>query len=205
MNEKWKRLSGIFLTFLKMGPLTFGGGYALIPAIEKEVVDGKRWLRSEEIADVFAVSGSVPGAVAVNSATFIGYRIAGVPGAIAALLGIVLPTFCVMAILTVFYVQLKDNPKIESAFTAIRATVVALIAYSAIKIGRTAIVDFATGALAVIAALLLFFGHLHPLLVIVIGAAAGVAIVKIREFRGRTPTEKTPKPQENEPVYDYMI
>ncbi|WP_211246764.1 chromate transporter [Cohnella pontilimi] len=205
MNHKLKLLTSIFMTFLKMGPLTFGGGYALIPAIEKEVVDKKGWLRNEEIADVFAVSGSVPGAVAVNSATFIGYRIAGIPGAIAALLGIFLPTFCLMLLLTVFYVQLKDNPKVEAAFTAIRATVVALIAYAAIKIGRTAIVDFATGALAAIASLLLYLGHLHPLLVIVFGATAGVALVKIREHGGRTPTAGTSKLQEKEPIYDYMI
>lgn len=205
MNSRLKLLTSIFMTFLKMGPLTFGGGYALIPAIEKEVVDKKRWLCSEEIADVFAVSGSVPGAVAVNSATFIGYRIAGISGSIAALLGILLPTFCLMLLLTIFYVQLKDNPKIEAAFTAIRATVVALIAYAAIKIGRTSIVDFATGSLAAIAALLLYFGHLHPLLVIVFGATAGVTLVKIREHWGRSPMSVTPKPRDKESVYDYMI
>ncbi|WP_123043235.1 chromate transporter [Cohnella candidum] len=205
MNRKLKLLTSIFMTFLKMGPLTFGGGYALIPAIEKEVVDKKRWLCSEEIADVFAVSGSVPGAVAVNSATFIGYRIAGISGSIAALLGILLPTFCLMLLLTIFYVQLKDNPKIEAAFTAIRATVVALIAYAAIKIGRASIVDFATGALTAIAALLLYFGHLHPLLVIVFGATAGVTLVKIRKHGGRSPLSVTRKPQDKESVYDYMI
>ena len=205
MNNKWKLLAGIFMTFLKMAPMTFGGGYALIPSIEKEVVGKKGWLQSEEIADVFAVSGTVPGAVAVNSAAFIGFRIAGVPGAIAALLGILLPTFVLMILLTVFYVQFKDNPKMEAAFTAIRATVVALIAYAAIKIGRTAIVDFATGALGATAALLLFFGHVHPLLVILLGAVAGVAIVKIRKRWGRTPNDRTSKAQDKEPVYDYSI
>jgi len=202
MSEKRKLLASLFMTFLKMGPLTFGGGYALIPAIEKEVVDKKGWLRSDEIADVFAVSGSVPGAVAVNSAAFIGYRIAGIAGSVAALLGILLPTLCLMILLTIFYVQLKDNPKIEAAFQAIRATVVALIVYAAIKIGRTAIVDFASGALAAIAVLLLFAGRVHPLSVIVFGAIAGVVIVKIRDRLGKPPA---PAPKEQEPVYDYMI
>lgn len=205
MNDKWKLLSGIFMTFLKMAPMTFGGGYALIPSIEKEVAGKKGWLQSEEITDVFAVSGAVPGAVAVNSATFIGYRIAGVPGSIAALLGIFLPTFLLMILLTIFYVHLKDNPKIEAAFTAIRATVVALIAYAAIKIGKTAIVDLTTGALGATAALLLFFGHVHPLLVILLGAVAGVAIVNIRKHWGRTPKDRTSKAQDKEPVYDYSI
>lgn len=205
MNNKWKLLSGLFMAFLKMAPMTFGGGYALIPAIEKEVVDKKGWLRSEEMADVFAVAGTVPGAVAVNSSAFIGYRIAGVPGAIAALLGICLPTFLLMILLTIFYEQLRDNPKVEAAFTAIRATVVALIAYAAIQIGRTAIVDYATGALGAAAALLLFLGHVHPLLVILLGAVAGVVIVKIRKHSGRTPNLGSSNARDQEPVYDYSI
>jgi len=199
----WKQLSVLFVTFLKMSPVTFGGGYAMIPVIEREVVDKRGWLRAEEVADVFAVAGSVPGAVAVNSAIFIGYRIAGVMGAIAALLGICLPTFCIVIGLTAFYTVAKDNPKIEAAFTAIRATVVALIVYAAIKIGKTAIVDFATGALAVAAVALLFFGsgRIHPAWLIVIGGAAGIIIVKIKERMGKSAKITA----QDEQVYDYSI
>ncbi|CAI6083759.1 chromate transporter [Cohnella sp. JJ-181] len=199
MTEKRKLPLSLFLAFLKMGPFTFGGGYALIPAIEREVVEKKRWLRGEEIADIFAVSGTVPGAVAVNSAAFIGYRIAGVPGAIAALLGICLPTFALMIVLSIFYVQLRDNPKIEAAFTAIRATVAALIAFAAIKVARSSIADFASGALAAAAALLLFTG-LHPLWIVALGAAAGIALVQLRALAGKSTEIK-----EKEPVFDYMI
>ncbi|BBI36709.1 chromate transporter [Cohnella abietis] len=201
MNTTWKLLSSIFVTFLKIGPITFGGGYALIPVIEREVVDRRGWLRTQEIADVFAVAGSVPGAVAVNSATYIGYRIAGIRGATAALLGILLPTCCLMIGLSIFYVQMKDNPKIEAAFLSIRVTVVALIAFAAFKIGRTAVIDSTTGSLAVIASLLLFFGNVHPVYVIAFGAAAGIAVVKIRVLLGKDFKLK----EEKEVVYDYMI
>ncbi|WP_372633768.1 chromate transporter [Cohnella sp.] len=202
MKANWKLIGSLFATFLRMGPLTFGGGYALIPVIEKEIVEKRKWLQSEEVADIVAVSGSVPGAVAVNSATLIGYRIAGFGGALSALLGIFLPTFVLMIGLSLVYVQMKDNPKIEAAFLSIRATVVAMIVFAAIKIGKTAVVDFATGALAAVAVCLLLFGgsFVHPVWVIVFGALAGIAVVKIRALLGR----KT-KLEEKEPVYDYMI
>ncbi|MFB9276518.1 chromate transporter [Cohnella cellulosilytica] len=202
MNANWRMIGSLFATFLKMGPFTFGGGYALIPVIEREIVEKRKWLQSEDVADIVAVSGSVPGAVAVNSATLIGYRIAGIRGALSALLGIFLPTFVLMIGLSLVYIQMKDNPKIEAAFLSIRATVVAMIVYAAIKIGKTAIVDFATGALATIAVCLLLFGGglVHPVWVIVFGALAGIAVVKIRALLG-----KKTKLEEKEPVYDYMI
>src|SRR5690606_19677716 len=130
------RLLAIFWTFLRMGPFTFGGGYALIPVIEREIVAKRRWLREEEVADIVTAASSIPGAAGVNSAAFIGHRLAGVAGAAAALLGILLPAFCIMIALLLVYVRIKDHPKIEGAFTAIRATVVALIAYAAFRIGR---------------------------------------------------------------------
>lgn len=120
----------------KNGSFHIRGGYALVPVIEREIVEKRKWLQSEEVADIVAVSGSVPGAVAVNSATLIGYRIAGIGGALSALLGIFLPTFALMIGLSLVYVQMKDNPKIEAAFLSIRATVVAMIVYAAFKIGK---------------------------------------------------------------------
>lgn len=187
MNAKWKLLWAIFWTFLKMGPLSFGGGYALIPVIEREIVVKRKWLKTEDVADSITVSGSIPGAVAINAATFIGYRIAGFSGAIMALLGIFLPSFFLMIGLSIVYMQIKDNPKIEAAFLSIRATVVALIVYAAIKIGKTAIVDFTTGSIAAITVglLLLGNGHLHPLWLIALGAVSGVIVVKVRSLFGK--------------------
>lgn len=197
-----KLLASIFVTFFKMSPTSFGGGYAMIPAMEREIVSRQGWLGAKEIADMFAVAGSVPGAVAVNAATMIGYRIAGVLGAVAALLGMFLPTFCIVIGLSACYALLKDNPKIEAAFLSIRATVVALIVYAAIKIGKTAIVDYVTASLAVVAVVLMFFfGHsLHPVWLLAAGAFSGVVIVLVQARCGKTLQHK-----DDEQVYDYSI
>lgn len=204
MSVGFKTVFSIFVAFLKLGPFTFGGGYALIPALEREVVDRKGWLDSRELADVFAVAGSMPGAVAVNSASFVGYRVAGVFGALAALLGIFLPTFVLMIGLSLTYVYYHDNPKIAAAFTAIRATVAAFIVYAAVRIAKTAIIDFASGAIAAIAVATLYFGsgNVHPAWIVVFGAAAGVIVVRVRSLLGKKPPFQE---QEAEPVYDYMI
>jgi len=212
---KARLLLSIFWTFLKMGPFTFGGGYALIPVIEREIVEKRRWLGKGEVADIVTAAASVPGAVGVNAAAFIGHRLAGAAGAGAALLGILLPAFCILIALLLAYTRIKDHPKVEGAFTAIRATVVALIAYAAFLIGRSAVFDFTTGAFAVAAVALLAFGggFVHPFGGVVLGAAGGIAAVKIRSRFGR-PTrldrsepgqKRKEKPNEQEPVIDYMI
>src|SRR5690554_6291650 len=107
-------LSQIFITFLKISPVTFGGGYAMIPLIEKEVVDKRGWMKTQEIADIFAVAESVPGAIAINSATFIGFRLAGILGAVVAMIGVLLPTFLIVMMLSIFFLQVQDHPKVEA-------------------------------------------------------------------------------------------
>ncbi|NIK75099.1 chromate transporter [Paenibacillus castaneae] len=200
--EHWSKLWHLFIMFLKIGPVTFGGGYAMIPVIEQEVVEKRKWLESKDVADVFAVAGSVPGAIAINSATFIGYRIAGVAGAIAATIGILLPTFCIVLAFSIFFLGMKDNPKVEAAFISIRATIVALIVYAAYKTGKTAIIDKASLLLVLTTVALMYFTHnqIHPILLILGGAIAGIVIIGIRTRLGR----KTIL-HEKEQVYDYMI
>jgi len=180
MKEEWKIFFQLFWIFFKMGPVTFGGGYAMIPLIEKEVVEKRKWLKSEEVTDVFALSQTVPGAVAINSATFIGRRIGGIKGSIAAMLGISLPTFFIVLILGILYFFFQDNPKVEAAFLAIRVSVVALIAYAAIKIGKAAIIDKSTLGIMIVGVPLLFF--IHPIFVILLGALTGIvcSLIKIK-------------------------
>lgn len=201
-----KLIWDLFLAFLKIGPSTFGGGYAVMPAMEREAVDRKRWIGSEDIADIFAVAQSVPGAVAINSATFIGYRVAGIRGAVAAMAGMLLPTFLIIVGLSFVFLQVKDNPKVEAAFTSIRATIVALIAFAAIKYGKKALVDKSSAVLIGVTVILLFVGqsYVHPVLLIVGGAAAGIAITAVKAKLGR---ERVPqrKPKQPEQVFDYMI
>lgn len=210
MKGTGKLIWQLFLTFLRISPTTFGGGFAVMPAIEREVVEKRKWMEEEDIADVFAVAQSVPGAIAINSATFIGYRIAGIRGAIAAMAGMLLPTFSIIIALSFVFLQVKDHPKVEAAFLSIRATIVALIAYAGIKYGKKALVDKASAVLVVVTILLLLVGqaYIHPMLLIIGGAAAGIAIqtAKAKRGRGQAPerkAQKPPKPQEQ--VFDYMI
>lgn len=206
MKGTGKTIWELFATFLKIGPSTFGGGYAVMPAMEREVVEKKQWLESEDIADIFAVAQSIPGAVAINSATFIGYRIAGVRGAVAAMAGMLLPTFLIIVALSFVFLQVKDNPKVEAAFTSIRATIVALIAFAAIKYGKKALVDKSSAVLVGATVVLLFVGqsYIHPVLLIVGGAAAGIAIQAAKIKLGRESAPKR-KAKQQEQIFDYMI
>ncbi len=179
-----KLLAQIFISFLKIGPVTFGGGYAMIPLIEREVVEKRGWVKTKDITDIFAVAESVPGAIAINSATFIGYRLAGVPGAIVAMTGVLLPTFIIVVMLSLFFLKVQDNPKVEAAFVSIRATIVALITYAAIKIGKTAVVDKTTVALIAITVALMFFVHIHPALLIICGGLVGIGIIALKKKLG---------------------
>lgn len=183
-SVSWRQLAAIFWTFLKIGPVTFGGGYAMIPLIEREVVTRRRWISERDIAEVFAVSESIPGAIAINSATFIGYRLAGARGAVAALAGILLPTFLIVLLLCVVFLQVQDEPKIKGAFQGIKAAIVALIAYAAYKIGKTAVLDKTTLFIVLGTVALLLGLKVHPILVIVVGGALSVALVKIRDLAG---------------------
>ncbi len=182
MKELWETLFQIFWTFFKISPVTFGGGFAMVPLIEKEIVEKRKWLDSEEVADVFALSQSIPGAVAINSATFIGHRIGGVKGALAAMIGVSLPTFLIVLALGASYLFIHDHPKLEAAFISIRVTIVAIIVYAAIKIAKTAIVDKTTFCVMLTGVPTLFF--VHPIVAIMLGALTGVLVVFIKKKMG---------------------
>lgn len=180
----WRLLGQLFWSFFKIGPVTFGGGYAMIPLIEREVVERRKWVSEKDVADVFAVSESIPGAIAINSATFVGYRIAGWRGAMAAMIGVLLPTFLIVLGLCVTFLQVQDHPKVEAAFKGIRAAIVALIVFAGIKIGKTAVFDKTTLGVSVVTVGLLLFLHMHPILIIALGGAAGIALVRVKQKMG---------------------
>lgn len=184
--SSWKLIVQIFYTFIKISPVTFGGGYAMIPLIKREIVDRRHWLRNEEMSDIFAVSESVPGAIAINSATFTGFRLAGVRGAIAALIGILLPTLCIVITLSIVYFKFQHHPKVEAAFMAIRATIVALIAYAAIVIGKTALVDKASFVITAVTIAVMYWFNVHPIILLIGGGMAGVIVIAIKRKLGMT-------------------
>lgn len=171
---KFKQLWTIFWAFLKIGTFTFGGGLAMIPLIQKEVVAKRQWVNEAEILDIFAISQSVPGVISINSAIFIGKRVAGLSGAIAATLGVIFPAFASIILVITILSGLKSNKVVDEVFTGIRAASAALILLAALKLGKTAI----QGKIGLIIALASFativvFG-IHAMWAVVLGAIAGL-------------------------------
>ncbi len=121
------RLLKLFLTFFKIGLFTFGGGYAMIPLMQRETVEKNKWISDEDILDIIAIAESTPGPIAINSATFIGYKTAGVLGSICATLGTVLPSFIIILIISFFLRQFEDIKAVQYAFNGIRAGVLGLL------------------------------------------------------------------------------
>ena len=124
---KLKRLWQIFATFFKIGAFTFGGGYAMIPLIQREAVEHRKWVTDEDILDIVAIAESTPGPIAINSATFVGYRAAGMLGSVCATLGVVLPSFVLILALSFVLQQFQDLKYVQYAFNGIQAGVMALL------------------------------------------------------------------------------
>ncbi len=127
MRKEKSRVWELFLVFLKIGAFTFGGGYAMIPLIQREMVNNKKWINEKDILDIVAISESTPGPIAVNAATFVGYHVAGVAGAAAATFGVVLPAFCIIACLATILPKLERLRAVQYAFWGIRVGVLALL------------------------------------------------------------------------------
>ncbi len=127
MGEKCKKILRLFTIFLKIGAFTFGGGYAMIPLIQREVVETEKWITDDDILEIVAIAESTPGPIAINSATFVGYRVAGFWGAFCATVGVVLPSFCIILLISAILNQFKDNKVVQYAFNGIRVGVLALI------------------------------------------------------------------------------
>ncbi|CAM3500237.1 chromate transporter [Hydrogenibacillus schlegelii] len=186
---RWRTAWALFLAFAKLSPVTFGGGFAVIPLLERELVDRHRFARREEIVDLFAVAQAVPGSIYVNVGTLIGYRLAGVLGAVLATAGALLPTILIMLVLAVLYEGLKANPYVEATMAGLRPAIVALIAYAGVRVAKTAVDGWLTGGIAVVTFGVLFFLHLHPVLVIVGGIVLGLVVGQWEKTRRvRKPT-----------------
>ncbi len=127
----------LFLTFAKVGVCTFGGGYAMLPILQREVVEKKGWATDEELTDYFAVGQCTPGIIAVNTATFIGYKHRGIPGGVLTTLGVVFPSLVIITAIAAFLSNFADIPVVQHALAGINAAVVALIAASVLKLGKS--------------------------------------------------------------------
>ncbi|QHT61043.1 chromate transporter [Paenibacillus lycopersici] len=199
-KTKMKACGELLAVFTKIGPSTFGGGYAMMPVIEREIVGKRQWLDEAEMATMMSLAGSAPGGVAVNSAAFVGYRKAGIAGAIASVAGITLPALVFVIALSAAYMLYGSNPKLDAAMKGIHGAVIALIVLAAYRMAKAAVIDKTTAGVAIATVLLQVILKINPIYIIAAGLFAGMAIVKGKELLGRrTNMDKMPSrpsPQE---------
>ena len=172
------KLLSLFLSFAKVGVMTFGGGYAMIPILEREIVDKQAWASSEELMDYYAVGQCTPGVIAVNTATFIGYKVAGTAGGIAATLGVVFPSVVIICLIAGILTNFADIPAVKSAFTAIRVCVCVLIFNAVLKLWKGAVKDRAGLLLFLIVFMLSLFFDISPVVFVIFCALAGLVLTK---------------------------
>lgn len=169
----------LFLSFARVGILTFGGGYAMIPLLEREIIDRRGWASSEELMDYYAVGQCTPGVIAVNTATFIGYKVAGNLGGVIATLGVVFPSYVIICVIAGILQNFADIPAVKSAFAGIRVCVCVLIFNSVVKLWKGAIRDKAALVLCLLVFALSVFFNISPIVFVLFCGAAGILLTKL--------------------------
>ncbi|MDR3353580.1 MAG: chromate transporter [Synergistaceae bacterium] len=172
----------IFSTFFKIGILTFGGGYAMLPLLQKDIVRRLGWATDEEIIDYYAISQSLPGIIAINISMLVGYGRRKTSGLIAAALGMASPSLIIILIIAVFIKNFQHLELVEHAFNGIRVAVSALIVSSAVSMWKSGVKDAAGGLIFALSLLVFTFVDISPVLPVVLGAAAGIVIKSGREI-----------------------
>mgnify|MGYP001121432133 len=176
-----KILMDMFITFFKIGAFTLGGGYAMLPIIQKEVVKKKKWIGETEFLDMVAISQSAPGPLAVNISAFVGQKMKGLMGLITSTLGAILPSFIIIILVASVFLGIENSPVVQRVFQGIRPAVVALIAVPVISMGKTAKVNKKNFIIPLLAAVLVAIFKITPIYVILGAAAIGVIDVLRRK------------------------
>jgi len=174
----------LFLTFTKIGAFTIGGGYAMLPLIEKEVVERKKWVEAKEFLDMVALSQSLPGIFTVNLSILTGYKLKKTPGGVAATLGTILPSFLIILLIAAFFRHFNENVYVVKAFKAIRPTVVALIAVPVFRAAKEAGINLKTVIIPIATAFLIWHFGVSPIYVVIAAAVGGICFMKFKD-RGR--------------------
>ena len=168
-----KELFDLFWTFCKIGALTFGGGYAMLPIIQREIVENKKWSTEKEILDYYAVGQCTPGVIAVNTATFIGFKLKGIIGGIFATLGVVFPSLIIILVIASFLQNFADMTIVQNAFAGIRVAVVALIITTVMKLLKSSVKDFLGIIIAILTFIISAFLGLSPVYVVIAAGLTG--------------------------------
>lgn len=169
----------LFLVFAKIGVMTFGGGYAMLPILQREIVEKRKWATDEELMDYFAIGQCTPGIIAVNTATFIGQKLKGVFGGIFATLGVIFPSLAIISLLAGVIEAFSHIEWVQNAFGGIRICVCVLILNSVVKLGKKAITDKISLLIFLAVVIASFFTDLSPVIFVLIAAVAGILVKSI--------------------------
>lgn len=176
-----KALIRLFLVFFKIGLFTFGGGYAMLPILQREIVEKNQWAREEDLANYYAIGQTTPGIIAVNTATFIGYRQFGLLGAISATIGLISPGVVIIGLLVNLLVGLSDVREVQYVMKTLKVAVSVLILEAILKLRKNALVDNKTRVIfLIILALALFFPWISPALWVVLAGGLGILLANCR-------------------------
>ncbi|GAW93818.1 chromate transporter [Calderihabitans maritimus] len=166
----------LFFTYVKIGTFSIGGGYAMIPLLEKELVKVNHWLTMDQLVDIIALSQMTPGPISINSATFIGYKLAGIPGSLVATGGMVLPPILMILLIARFFFRFQELPVLQAVFRGLRPMVVALILAAGVSFARNALIDVSSVVILVSALFGVTLLRFHPILVILLSGLVGLVI-----------------------------
>ncbi|NLJ79311.1 MAG: chromate transporter [Tissierellia bacterium] len=169
-------LIDLFITFFTIGAFSFGGGYAMLPLMKREIIEIHNWLTNAEFIDILAISEVTPGPIAINTATFLGYRISGLVGSIVATIGVVLPSFIIMGTIVYFLFKFEDSPYLDWFFIGIRPIVLGLIGAASISIAMDSFIDIKSILIAIVLFYLVSFRKTHPILAIILAGVAGTIL-----------------------------
>lgn len=170
----------MFSTFAKVGVLTFGGGYAMLPILQREVVEKKHWATNEELMDYYAVGQCTPGVIAVNTATFIGNKLRGVTGGIVATFGVVFPSLVIISVIAAFISNFADLEIVKQAFNGVRVCVCVLIFNALIKLVKKSVVDIYTAGIFAFVAVGSISTNISPVVFVIISSLLGIAITTLK-------------------------
>ena len=174
-----KELFKLFFMFARIGALTFGGGYAMLPMLQREVVEKNAWATEQELMDYYAIGQCTPGIIAVNTATFIGYRRRGVVGGIVATLGVVFPSLVIIILIAAFLNNFAEIPLVQNAFAGLRVCVCVLVFNAVVKLFRGSVADVAAGLVFAAVFALSLFTSVSAVLLVVLAGVAGIVIKKV--------------------------
>ena len=182
-NVKMRTLLQLFLVFAKIGAVTFGGGYAMLPILQREVVDKYGWATHEELLDYFAIGQCTPGVIAVNTATFIGYKLKGIMGGISATLGVITPSIIIITLIAALVSNYAEIPAVIYAFNGIRVCVCVLILNAVLKLGKSALVDKWSVMIFLLVLILSSMFGVSTVILVLISGAFGFVIKRIKDSK----------------------